>query len=48
MAQWHRNIQDIITIIDACIRAQQESLHCSEISDAFGAMIVCPTASAMA
>ena len=24
MAQWHRNIQDIITIIDACIRAQQD------------------------
>ena len=24
MAQWHRNIQDIITIIDDCIRAQQD------------------------
>ena len=24
MAQWHRNIQDIITIIDACIRTQQD------------------------
>lgn len=24
MAQWYRNIQDIITIIDACIRAQQD------------------------
>ena len=24
MAQWHRNTQDIITIIDACIRAQQD------------------------
>lgn len=24
MAQWHRNIQDIITIIDACISAQQD------------------------
>lgn len=24
MAQWHRNIQDIITIIDACIHAQQD------------------------
>lgn len=24
MAQWYRNIQDIITLIDACIRAQQD------------------------
>ena len=24
MAQWYRNIQDIITIIDDCIRAQQD------------------------
>ena len=24
MAQWHRNIQDIITIIDTCIHAQQD------------------------
>lgn len=24
MAQWHRNIQDIITIMDGCIRAQQD------------------------
>ena len=24
MAQWHRNIQDIITIIADCIRAQQD------------------------
>lgn len=24
MAQWHRNIQDIITIMDGCIRTQQD------------------------
>lgn len=24
MAQWHRNIQDILTIMDDCIRAQQD------------------------
>lgn len=24
MAQWHRNIQDIITIMDDCIRTQQD------------------------
>ena len=37
MAQWHRNIQDIITIIDACIRAQQdEALTLRALSAAEG------------
>lgn len=37
MAQWHRNIQDIITIIDACIRAQQdEALTLRALADRLG------------
>lgn len=37
MAQWHRNIQDIITIIDACIRTQQdEALTLRALADRLG------------
>lgn len=37
MAQWHRNIQDIITIIDGCIRAQQdEALTLRALADRLG------------
>ena len=33
MAQWHRNIQDIITIIDDCIRAQQDEALARQIEE---------------
>ena len=36
MAQWHRNIQDIITIIDACIRAQDEALTLRALAQKLG------------
>lgn len=37
MAQWHRNIQDIITIIDGCIRTQQdEALTLRALADRLG------------
>lgn len=37
MAQWHRNIQDIITIMDGCIRTQQdEALTLRALADRLG------------
>lgn len=37
MAQWHRNIQDIITIMDDCIRTQQdEALTLRALADRLG------------
>ena len=37
MAQWHRNIQDIIAIIDGCIRTQQdEALTLRALADRLG------------
>ena len=37
MAQWHRNIQDILTIMDGCIRAQQdEALTLRALADRLG------------
>lgn len=37
MAQWHRNIQDILTIMDGCIRTQQdEALTLRALADRLG------------
>ena len=37
MAKWHRNIQDILTIMDGFIRAQQdESLTLRALADRVG------------